>query len=80
MLVNVSIFDSSCSITLLGWTIEVVEDERESVATFYDKCLSLCTAEGKDHLKRDEHVLEDVRIGKSKDDLDRVGNTSKSKR
>ena len=40
-LVNVAIHDSSCSRTLLSWTITYVEDERVSVDAFYKMALSM---------------------------------------
>ena len=44
--VAVSIYDSSCSRTLLEWTISDVHDERTNVESFYKVALSLCS-EGK---------------------------------
>ena len=41
--VTVSIYDSSCSRTLLQWTISDVDDERTNVESFYKVALSLCS-------------------------------------
>ena len=38
--VTVSIYDSSCSRTLLEWTISDVDDERTNVESFYKVALT----------------------------------------
>ena len=41
--VTVSNYDSSCSKTLLEWTISDVDDERRNVESLYKVAMSLCS-------------------------------------
>ena len=73
-LVSAFIFYSSCSKTLLPWTIDSPsEDDRMTVRSYYEKVVSKQPADIQEHLI--DHVLEEVRVGHTKNELDVVGNT-----
>ena len=62
-LVNVSVFDSSCSRTLLSWTVFSLEDDRMTLGGLFDMV---------------GPELDESRVGQTRDLLDRVGDTCKS--
>ena len=68
--VTVSIYDSSCTRTLLDWTISDVPDERVTVAAFYK--MAMCGRTAIQHVK---HCIEEAKVGKTRDTLTRIGNT-----
>ena len=70
-LVNWFIFDSSC---LLPWTIHMPEDDRITVQGYYEMVVSKQPADVQDPLSN--HILDEVRVGNTKNELDKVGNTS----
>ena len=72
-LVSLSIFDSSCSKTLLPWTIDIPEDDRMTIQRYYEMMVSKQPANVQEHLN--DHSLEEVRVGNTKNELDKVGNT-----
>ena len=72
-LVNSFIFDSLCSKTLLPWTIYMPEDDRITVQGYYEMVVSKQPADVQDHLS--DHILDEVRVGSTKNELDKVGNT-----
>lgn len=75
-LVSSFIFDSSCSKTLLPWTIYTPgDDDRMTVQTFYGMVVSKQSTEVQEHLK--DHILEEVRVGHTKNELDIVGNSGR---
>ena len=61
-LVNLFFFDSSCSKTLLPWTIYMLEDAyRITVQGYYEIVVSKQPADAQDHLS--DLILDDVRVG-----------------
>ena len=50
ILVTVSVYDVSCSRTLLDWTTADVDDDRISVDAFYKMALSMCGSGLQQHL------------------------------
>ena len=52
------IFDSSCSKTLLPWTIYMLEDDRITVQAYYEMVVSKQPADVQDHLS--DHILDQV--------------------
>ena len=50
LFVSASIFDSSCTRTLLDWTIADVNDDTITVDSFYSVVLSLCAPEARQHV------------------------------
>ena len=63
---TVSIYDSSCSRSLLEWTICDVNDERTTVEAFYQIALSTCDP---GVLAEVKHCLEEAKIGKTIESL-----------
>ena len=74
-LVSSFIFDVSCSKTLLPWTIYTYtpDDDMMTVQRFFEKVVSKQPAGIQEHLS--DHALDEVRVGRTKNDLDKVGNT-----
>ena len=66
---TVSIYDSSCSRSLLEWTICDVNDERTTVEAFYQIALSTCDPGVLEHLAEVKHCLEEAKIGKTIESL-----------
>ena len=56
-------FDTCCSLTVVPWTIYGLQDDRISLQEFYQQFSSQTD---------DHHVLNEARIGRSKDSLDHV--------
>ena len=75
MFVTVSIYDSSCTRTLLDWTISDVPDERVTVAAFYKMALVMCGPTAIQHLQEVKHCIEEAKVGKTRDTLTHIGNT-----
>ena len=73
-LVNVCVYDSSCSRQLVQWTVFSIDDERMTLGSLFDMVTSRSEPSIRDHL--DNHHLEESRVGSTKDVLDRVGDTS----
>ena len=67
MLVNASIFDSSCSTTI----------DRSTVKELYSHIVAKASKQlpSEDHNHFNGHYLDEVRIGNMKDSLDVVGDT-----
>ena len=78
--VTVSIYDTSCTRTLLDWTIADVLDERVSVDAFYKMALAMCGSTTLQHLQEVKHCIEEAKVGKTKDSLTHIGNTGTYKR
>lgn len=79
-LVTVCIYDSSCSRSILEWTIVNVEDERTSVDGFlHNMALPLCEPGVQQHLAERNHCLQEAKVGKSSVSLIRIGNTGWSR-
>ena len=72
-LVNSFIFDISCFKTLLPWTIYMPKDDRITVQGYYKMVVSKQPADVQDHLSN--HISDEVRVGNTKNELDKVGNT-----
>ena len=72
-IVSTFIFDSSFSKTLLPWTIYMLEDDRITVQAYYEMVVSKQPADVQDHLS--DHILDQVWVGNTKNELDKVGNT-----
>lgn len=72
-LVSSSILDSSYSKTLLPWTIYMPEDDRMTVQGYYEMVVSKQPADVQEHFN--DHILDEVRVGNTKNELDKVGNT-----
>ena len=79
ILVNASIFDSSCSKQLLPWTVFSIEDERLTLDGCFEVVVSKSAANVQEHIASDGHKLAEVRVGQTMDVLDHVGDTSKYK-
>ena len=79
ILVNASIFDSSCSKQLLPWTVFSIEDERMTLDRCFEVVVNKSATNIQEHIASGGHKLEEVRIGQTRDVLDRVGDTSKYK-
>ena len=79
ILVNASIFDSSCSKLLLPWTVFSIEDERMTLDRCFEVVVNKSATNIQEHIASGGHKLEEVRIGQTRDVLDRVGDTSKYK-
>ena len=77
--VTVFIYDSSCSRTLLEWTILDVGDERMNVESFYKVALSLCSESSQQHLTELKHCIEEAKIGKTRESMMRIGNRGRHK-
>ena len=77
--VYVSIYDSSCSRTLLQWTISDVDGERTNVESFYKVALSLCSEGAQQHFAELKHCIEEAKIGKSRESMMRIGNRGRHK-
>ena len=60
ILVNTSIYDSSCSKTLVPWTVHCVEDERLTLRGYFKMVVT----------RSDEKTQAHLPIEKSKDALD----------
>ena len=74
VLVNMSIYDSTCSKTLVPWTVHCVEDEiRQTLNDYFKMVVASSDETTQAHLNY--HKLEEARIGKSKDALDALSNT-----
>ena len=78
VLVTTSVYDASCSRSLLDWTIFSVDDERVSVDAFYETALSTCGPGTRQHLTQYKHCVEEVKVGEKMDCLIRIGNTGSS--
>ena len=74
LFISASIYDSSCTTTILDWTIADVDDDRVTVDAFYRKALSLCAPVGRQHVAEREHYVEEAKIGRNKEALIRIGN------
>ena len=72
--ISLYIYDSSCTTTILDWTIADVDDDRVTVDAFYRKALSLCGLVGRQHVAETEHYVEEAKIGINKEALIRIGN------
>ena len=77
ILVNASIFDSSCSKQLLPWTVFSIEDERMTLDNCFEVVVSKSATNIQEHIASGGHKLEEVRVGQTRDVLDRVGDASK---
>ena len=75
-LVNVSVYDASCSRLLIPWTVFCIEDERMTLEGLFETVVARSEASVQEHLE--DHHLDESRAGDTKDVLDRVGDTSKS--
>ena len=49
------------------------EDDRITVQAYYEMVVSKQPADVQDHLS--DHILDEVRVGNTKNELDKVGNT-----
>ena len=49
------------------------EDDRITVQGYYEMVVSKQPADVQEHLR--DHILDEVRVGNTKDELDKVGNT-----
>ena len=71
-LVSTYFFYSSCSKTLLSWTIYMPEDNRITVQGYYEMVVSKQLADVQEHMR--DHILDEVRVDNTKDELDKMGN------
>ena len=73
----VSIYNLSCSRTLLDWTIADVLDERTTVDAFYKMALAMCDPSVLQRIAKVKHCVEEAKIGKDKNTLMRISNTGR---
>ena len=66
-------YDSTCSKTLVPWTVHCMEDERQMLNGYFEMAMARSDETTQAHLNN--HKLEEARIGKSKDALDAVSDT-----
>ena len=72
LLVNVSIFDSTCLKTLVPWTVHCLDDERLTLSGCYELLIRRS-----DETIQEDHRLEEARVGSTKETLDIVNDTGK---
>ena len=77
LFMTISIYDSSCSRTLLDWTIADALDERTTVDAFYKMALAMCDPHVLQHIANVRHCVEEAKIGKDKNTLMRIDNTGR---
>ena len=77
-LVTASVYDVSCSRTILDRTIFNVDDERVSVDAFYGTALSMCEPGTRQHLAEYKHCVEEAKVREKMECLIRIGNTGSS--
>ena len=73
VLINIPIFDTTCSKTLLPWTVHCLQDERLALNDCFEMVVARSNKEIKEHLS--DHRLEEARVGMTKDALDIASDT-----
>ena len=73
ILVNTSIFDTTCSKVLLPWTVHCLDDDRVTLSGCFETVLERSSTAISEHIV--DHKLEEVRVGMTKDALDLVSDT-----
>ena len=73
LLFCVCVIDSTCSKTLVSWTVHCVEDKRLTLSGCFEMVVARSDETTQAHLSN--HKLEEACVGKSKDALDTVSDT-----
>ena len=78
-LVSVCVLDTSCSRLLVSWTVYSLQDERMTLGDLFEMVVARSepSARVQERLHQDHH-LDESRVGRTKDELDLVGDTCKS--